>query len=83
LVKFDTPLQAGDIPDLRRFMPFAVMHEFEGLLFSDCATFSHAVQHPEREAELSAIRWQFATPEESDDSPDTASSKRVVGLFPK
>ena len=69
--------------DLRRFVPFVMMHEFEGLLFSDCAAFSRAVQHPELEAEFSAIRRQFATAEDINDSPDTAPSKRVRRLFPK
>jgi hypothetical protein len=26
--------------DARRFVPFVVVHEFEALLFSDCAAFS-------------------------------------------
>ena len=29
--------------DRRRFLPFVVMHEFEGLLFSDCAAFARGV----------------------------------------
>ena len=31
----------------RRFVPFVVLHEFEGLLFSDCAAFAHAVGRPQ------------------------------------
>jgi hypothetical protein len=30
----------------RRFVPFVVMHEFEGLLFSDCAAFAAALAAP-------------------------------------
>jgi hypothetical protein len=32
--------------DPRRFVPFVVMHEFEGLLFSDCAAFSRGIAAP-------------------------------------
>ena len=58
------------------------MHEFEGLLFSDCAAFSRAIGLPQLEPRFSGIRNQFATPEEIDDSPNTAPSKRVEELVP-
>jgi hypothetical protein len=58
------------------------MHEFEGLLFSDCAAFSRGIGRPDLAAGLQEIRDQFATPEEIDDSPVTAPSKRVEGLVP-
>lgn len=64
--------------DLRgRFIPFVVMHEFEGLLFSDCAAFSRAISRPNLEAKFTAVRNQFETPEDINDSPITAPSKRV------
>jgi len=66
----------------RRFVPFVVMHEFEGLLFSDCAGFSRGIGRPALEAEFSKIRSRFATPEEINDSPITAPSKRVMDLVP-
>jgi hypothetical protein len=65
-----------------RFIPFVVMHEFEGLLFSDCAAFSRAIGRPNLESKFRAIRDQFATPEEINDSPETAPSKRVEVLVP-
>jgi hypothetical protein len=68
--------------DTRRFVPFVVMHEFEGLLFSDCAAFSRGIDHPELEGSFRAIREAFATPEEINDSPETAPSKRVKSLVP-
>jgi hypothetical protein len=58
------------------------MHEFEGLLFSDCAAFSRGIGRPEVEDSLRKIREAFATPEEINDSPVTAPSKRVEGLVP-
>ena len=69
--------------DRRRFVPFVVMHEFEGLLFSDCEAFCRAIQRPALESQFQAIRMRFSTPEEINDSPDTAPSKRVNDLKPE
>jgi hypothetical protein len=66
----------------QRFVPFVVVHEFEGLLFSDCAGFSRGIGRSALEAEFRKIRDQFATPEEINDSPTTAPSKRVIDLVP-
>jgi hypothetical protein len=66
----------------RRFIPFVVMHEFEGLLFSDCGAFSRSIGHPELKTDFQKIRDDFKTPEEIDDSPVTAPSKRVQKLIP-
>jgi hypothetical protein len=65
-----------------RFIPFVVMHEFEGLLFSDCAAFSSGIERPDLEASFQAIRDSFDSPEEIDDSPINAPSKRVERLVP-
>jgi len=77
----DVAAEMGGRFDVRRFVPFVVLHEFEGLLFSDCAAFSRAVDRPDLEAALSDIRNQFATPEDINDSPVTAPSKRVLRLI--
>ena len=65
-----------------RFVPFVVMHEFEGLLFSNCAAFSKAIGRPNLQQGFQDIRDQFATPEEINDSPLSAPSKRVEALVP-
>ena len=65
-----------------RFIPFVMIHEFEGLLFSDCATFSRAIGKPELESALQEVRNAFDTPEDINDSPITAPSKRVKRLIP-
>ena len=65
-----------------RFRPFVTMHEFEGLLFSDCRAFSEGIGRPELEADFQAIRDAFPSPEEINDSPITAPSKRVEALVP-
>jgi len=68
--------------DPRRFIPFVIMHEFEGLLFSDCAAFSRGIHRADLQSHFQDIRDQFKTPEEINDSPETAPSKRVIKLIP-
>jgi len=66
--------------DARRFVPFVVMHEFEALLFSDCAAFCRAISCPDLESAFQGIRNQFSTPEDINDSVLTAPSKRIEAL---
>ena len=61
----------------RRFVPYVVMHEFEALLFSDCVRLARSVGQPDLASSLQAIRNSFTSPEEIDDSPHTAPSKRI------
>jgi len=81
-VRDDLVAGMGDAFDRERFVPFVVMHEFEGLLFSDCAAFARGIGRADLEARLQEVRDAFATPEEINDSPDTAPSKRVGDLVP-
>lgn len=79
----DLTAHLGDGYDPRRFVPFVVMHEFEGLLFSDCAAFGRGLGRPDLVPSFQAIRDGFATPEEINDSEETAPSKRIRDLFPE
>lgn len=72
----------ADLDDLRRFVPFVMMHEFEGLLFTDCSALSSVIGRPELRKKFEEIRAKFATPEEINDSPRTAPSKRILALVP-
>lgn len=65
-----------------RFVPFVVMHEFEGLLFSDCVAFSNGIGRTDLQMQLVAIRNAFPTPEDINDSPVTCPSMRIKGLIP-
>ena len=65
-----------------RFIPYVMMHEFEAMLFSDCEGFGRGIGRVDLVPRLQAIRDQFANPEEIDDSPDTAPSKRIGHLVP-
>lgn len=76
----DVRKEMGADFDSRRFIPYIMMHEFEGLLFSDCVAFSEGIGHPDLAGQFQAIRDQFASPEEINDSPVTAPSKRVETL---
>jgi hypothetical protein len=65
-----------------RFVPFVTMHEFEGLLFSECQAFAKAISRADLASELAKIREGFETPEDINDSEATAPSKRVENLIP-
>ena len=69
--------------DRARFVPFVTLHEFEGLLFSDCTRFAEGIGRAELAGQFQEIRDAFETPEEIDDSPETAPSKRVEALVPR
>jgi hypothetical protein len=68
--------------DPKRFVPFVMMHEFEGLLFSDCAAFGRGIGQSSLEPRFRQVRDRFATPEDINDSPITAPSKRVEEIVP-
>jgi hypothetical protein len=79
----DISKRMGEGFDPARFIPFVTMHEFEGLLFSDCAAFASGIGRDELAGDFRNIRAAFGTPEEINDSPLTAPSKRVEQLVPE
>jgi hypothetical protein len=62
------------------FLPFVVIHEFEALLFSDCHGFANGIGRPDLASRFQAVRDEFGSPEEINDSPLTAPSKRVTTI---
>jgi hypothetical protein len=66
-----------------RFLPYVVMHEFEGLLFSDPTSLGKAIGREDLTAHFQEIRDGFASPEEINDSPLTAPSKRLSAVVPR
>jgi len=65
--------------DESKVFPYVQRHEFEGLLFSDVNAFTSVMDISEESiAELYRIRAQFQTPEDIDDGPETAPSKRIA-----
>ena len=72
----------GQRNEPKEVIPYVQKHEFEALLFTDVTAFS-AVNAPSDVIDrLRTIRWGFATPEDIDDSPLTAPSKRIAALVP-
>jgi Domain of unknown function (DUF4276) len=79
----DVVADMGSGFDPKRFVPFVVMHEFEGLLFSDCDAFARAIGRQSLSVDFQRIRDEFDTPEEINDLPTTTPSNRVKLLVPK
>ena len=65
-----------------RFVPYVMMHEFEAMLFSDCEAFARAIDHAKLAGSFQQIRESFTTPEEIDNSPETAPSERILASVP-
>lgn len=65
-----------------RFRSFLMIHEFEALLFSKPDELSKALYQTESLQELTAIRTSFSTPEDINDNPLTAPSKRIIRILP-
>jgi hypothetical protein len=78
---FELRRRLGDEP-MRRFVPYVQMDEFEGLLFSEPNAFALALNCPNLDFPVASIRNSFPAPEDSNDSPLTAPSKRILSLFP-
>lgn len=78
----DLSKEAGPSFNPDRFVPFVVMHEFEGLLFSDCQAFSLGIGRADLKPHFQKIRDDFKTPEDINDSPVTCPSRRVRDLVP-
>ena len=73
--------ELGDGFNTARLVPYVQMHEFEALLFSDVKLLADGLELA-NDAAIQAIQNQFQTPEEIDDSPQTAPSKRILSLNP-
>ncbi|MDE2779656.1 MAG: DUF4276 family protein [Chloroflexota bacterium] len=69
--------------DSRRVIPYVQLHEFEGLLFSQVSGFLN-VPGADQAAirQLESIRGQFPSPEEINDDPNTAPSRRILQVLP-
>jgi len=78
----DIAADMGGEYQARRFIPFILMHEFEALLFSDCDAFGRGIERPDLTSKFQAVRDRFESPEEIDDFPLSAPSKRIEKLLP-
>lgn len=71
--------------DPRFVLPYVQMYEFEGLLFADPQAFEWVEDgwNDDSKLALEAVTRAFATPEEINNSRETAPSKRILGIFPE
>ena len=70
------------IPNARCLFPYVQRYEFEGVLFSDVEAFRVIGQKTDPEIErLWTIRQAFSTPEDINDDPNGAPSKRIEGAI--
>lgn len=70
--------------DPRFVLPYVQMHEFEGLLFTNPSDFEWAEDGWSDDVKnaLLAVAQAFSNPEDINDSPETAPSKRILSIFP-
>ena len=67
------------------FIPFLMLHEYEALLFCQPEKFSDWVDGKTATAveQLSAVAADFNSPEDINNSPQTAPSKRIESIVPQ
>jgi hypothetical protein len=74
----------ADLGNLHNVCINLILHEFEGLLFSDVNAFKDGAKANDSiVAELRKIRNKFDSPEHINDSEKTAPSKRIKNLLPE
>jgi Domain of unknown function (DUF4276) len=66
----------------RNFLPFLALHEFEAWLFASTEELPRVMTESHKLAEFAAIRATVRTPEEINERPEFAPSKRIAALFP-
>jgi hypothetical protein len=64
------------------FLPFLALHEFEAWLFSSRDELPTTLTQPHKSADFAAIRDSFDDPEQINEGPKTAPSKRIAQMFP-
>jgi hypothetical protein len=64
------------------FLPFLALHEFEAWLFASPAELPRVMAENKKLAQFAAIRASVQTPEEINERPQFAPSKRIEALFP-
>ncbi len=66
----------------KRFRPYLMIHEFEAMLFCKPEEIGTALYQPRVGRDLSEVRASFSTPEEINDNPETAPSRRIIKCSP-
>jgi hypothetical protein len=66
----------------QKFYPYLSLHEFEALLFAAPEIFADSFPEFDLLESISAIKAQWSSPEEINDKPATAPSRRIRDLCP-
>jgi hypothetical protein len=74
----------SDLGGLQNLFVNLILHEFEGLLFSDVSAFLGVAKADNKTVmELVQIKNDFPSPEHINDSEATAPSKRILRILPE
>lgn len=76
----DAKKSLSDVDTATRFIPNVLMHEFEGLLFTDPAAIVDITHAHSSLADLTSVAAAFPSPEDINTGRDTAPSKRLAKL---
>lgn len=71
-----------DIGHSDSFIPYIQLHEVEALMFANSEGFEFVVDDEDSLEKLSAIMQEYPNPEDINNSPETAPSKRLDKIFP-
>ena len=66
----------------RNFLPFLVLHEFEAWLFAEPDVLPGVMTEEGKRPQFAAVRAGVRSPEEINERPSSAPSKRIEQLFP-
>jgi len=69
--------------NIRRFHAYLQLHEFEALMYVNPDVFSNLFPGNDQVNQIRRIRQGFNSPEEIDEGPQTAPSKRILALYPE
>ena len=76
--------QFGSEIDNRKFHPYLQLHEFESLVYASQDKLHIAFPNNlDKISQIASINNSFTTPEEINDNPETAPSKRLKKIFPE
>jgi hypothetical protein len=64
------------------FIPFIMAHEFEALLFANPEKFEDWTDSENVVRELKSAASKFSSPEDINDNPEQAPSKRIMAAMP-
>ncbi len=64
----------------QRFIPYLQLHEYEAFIFVSPYDTAEVLDCPEKIMQIARVRQEFPSPEEINDDPTTAPSKRIAGI---